>query len=238
MTFRQYEQDITPLRGRWGQAWAAGMGARKDAFLERARQSVLAGMISRTPSDGLPKLGADAVMPRAPGESDESYRARIGGAFESWSWAGTKYGVVIAVGLLGYGYPTVWTYAELPMDTDTSRWARVRVYFRGLPCWDAGATWDGDDVWDSLRSEDPIEALDPAVVKPQLRQVLRTWVNGRDIVDSVVVGFGGLFWDLDALWDGDDVWDEGDGEAVWQEPAWDEAGATWDDPLLAWEAFC
>lgn len=240
MTIEQYQQDITPLRGTWGQAWAGAHGALKDALVERARQAVLAGAITRTPADGLARLGADADLERVPSESGDAWRDRIAGAWESWSWAGTPYGITLSVGLLGYGYPSVWSYRQLPPDSNVTRWARVLVYFRGLPAWDAGGIWDGEGVWDDARDADAIEAFSADTVRPQLRRVLRQWVNARDVVDRVVIAFGSLLWDLDSLWDGEDLWDEGDGETVWQSPEWDSAeeGALWDAPLMAWDAFC
>lgn len=240
MTLRQYQQDITPIRGPFALAWAGAMGEQKDATVERARLAVLAGAITRTPDDGVARLGADAGIERVTGESLDSWRGRILGAWESWSWVGTRYGITLSVGLLGYGYPAVWGYRELPPDANVTRWARVIVVFRGFRSWDAGAVWDGEDTWDDNRTAEPIETADAATVRPQLRRVLRQWVNARDVVDRVVVAFGSLLWDVDARWDGADVWDAGDGLTLWQSPEWDssETGAVWDDPLYAWDAFC
>ena len=240
MTFRQYQQDVTPLRGPAGSAWAAGHGETKDDLLARAVEAINAGAITRTPADGLARLGADADVERAPGEADADYRARIAGAWESWSWAGTKYGIGAAIGLLGFGYPNVWSYRELPPDSNVARWARVVIIFRGLPAWDGSALWDGEDTWDSLRSEDLAETADADDMRSAMRRVARKWVNARDIVDRVTITFGGLLWDLDGLWDGDDAWDEGDGETAWGATEWDtsETGAEWDSPLFAWDAFC
>lgn len=248
-TYAQHQQDLMPgaLRGDYGLAWARAQGTLKDRLVTRARQSVyLGGAVDpkgrghQAPDDALARLGADVVIERAPGEALADYRARIAGAWESWSWVGTKYGIGTAIGLLGFGYPSVWGYRELPPDADATRWARVIIIFRGLPAWDAGAVWDGEDTWDSLRSADGAETADPDELRSAMRRVARQWVNARDIVDRVTVTFGGLLWDLDALWDSEEVWDEGDGELAWSAPEWDteETGVEWDSALAAWDAFC
>ena len=240
-TYAEYQKSITPgpLRGEAGEAWAGGLGSIKDHVVADAKDAVKARFVDIAPTDALPRLAADRKIDRAPDEAADSWRERIRGAWESWSWLGTRYGITRSVGLLGYGYPSVWPYREFHVDSDTDRWARVIVVFRGLHAWDAGSVWDGDDVWDDDRAADAIEAADPLTVRPQLRAVLRQWINARDVVDRVVIAFGSLLWDLDSLWDGDDVWDVG-GETVWQSVEWDSAedGAVWDAPLMAWDAFC
>lgn len=241
-SFEEYQRALMPagMAGPYGLAWATARGATKDALALEAKEAVKARLVDIAPPDALPRLGADRGIARAPGEGFDSWRARIAGAWESWSWLGTRYGIGYAVGLLGLGTPALWSWHDLPWDADASRWARVLVVFRGLPAWDAGAVWDGDDTWDSTRSPDPAETADPATARPQLRQILRQWINARDIVETVLIAEGGLLWDLDALWDGDDAWDAGDGETVWSAPAWDtdETGAVWDAPTMAWDAFC
>jgi hypothetical protein len=241
-TYEEHLPGLYPtfLRGVWGRAWGAAEGAAYDAVLAAAKAAVKVGFVLDAPASALSYLSADVGIARARSEGADSWRARIVGAWESWSWLGTRYGIGYAVGLLGLGTPSVFAYRELAPDTDATRWARVYIVFRGLPAWDAGAVWDGDDTWDSERSADAIETADAETARPQLRQVVRQWINARDVCECVTVAFGGLLWDLDALWDGDDVWDAGDGETVWSAPEWDtdEEGAVWDAPTMAWDAFC
>lgn len=241
-TFEEWQPTLHPtgLAGPWGRAWAVALGRHKDGALALAKEAVRARFLPDAPTDALARIGADRDLGRVESESDTSFRARLAGAWESWSWLGTRYGITYAVGLLGYGYPTVWSYRELPPDTNAARWARVLVYFRGLPAWDAGATWDGESTWDSERTEDSIETADPLVALPRLRRVIRHWINARDVCDRVVVAFGSLLWDVDSVWDDEGTWDAGDGETVWQSPDWDtsETGVEWDSPVLAWDAFC
>ena len=242
-TFAGYMQALLvgPLAGPWGRALVRTIGTALDAAADAMGDAgLLVGPLDAQ-DDALPVLGTARRITRAPGESMDSYRARLFGAWESWSLATTRDGIATSVGLLGYGVPVVWPYRNLPIDGDATRWARLSVLFRGLPTWDTGARWDGlSDVWDDPRSKDAIETADPLAARPQLRRVLRQWIGARDIVDRVVIGYGSLLWDVDAVWDGEDVWDTGDGWAAWQSPDWDstEDGAVWDGPLMAWDAFC
>jgi hypothetical protein len=55
-TFRQYQQDLGPYRDTTGLAWAAGLGAMKDALLRASIDSLLAGAITRCPDDAVAHL--------------------------------------------------------------------------------------------------------------------------------------------------------------------------------------
>lgn len=233
MSYRQFQIDITPspLRGPSGQAWAGELGGAKDALVARARDAVKAGWVERAPSDAVPLLSLDARIERAPGEAEASWRDRIRSAFDSWSWLGTRYGITLAVGLLGYGYPAVVTQGELPIDTDVTRWARLRLIFTGRAMW-------GPSPWGALvgvaRQVQFIESADPAVARPQLRRVTRTWINARDRVATIVIARGARLWGR-VVW-GSFVWGDGPGIIVWGPPAFGSAEARWG--AFAWGVFC
>ena len=241
-TYRKWQPTLHPtaMRGTWGTAWAASLGAEKDALLALAKEATRTRFIESAPSDALDLIGADRDLERGRAEGDASWRDRIAGAWESWSWLGTRYGIGDAVGLLGYGYPAVYPHRELPSDSNATRWARVTLVFRGLAAWDGSVEWDSAATWDEYRAEDGAETADPDVIRPQLRRVVRKWLSARDVCDRVLLGFGGLLWDIDILWDGDDTWDTGDGATEWAAMEWDSAedDAVWDSLVIAWDAFC
>ena len=238
-TYAQHQQDLMPgaLRGPYGLAWARAHGTLKDQLVARTRQSVYAGGVSdpegrgrEAPADALPRLGLDAEIERAPSETDASYRARIAGAWESWSWLGTRYGITYAVGLLGYGYPAIVAWRTLPWDSRSDLWARLRAFFLGRAAW-TGAAW-GAWSWGSRLVED-IEAADPATVRPQLRRTLRQWVNARDRVFTVTVARGENLWGM-FVW-GEGTWASATVD-VWGPPEWGSSEATWG--AFAWGVFC
>lgn len=104
------------LQGPNGGAWQAEFGGAKDEVLDRARLGVLArfpGKMLRelgqaeveAPSDALDHIGADRGTPRAPGESDAVYAARLLIVWDTFTYLGGPYGMLRA--LADYGYANV-----------------------------------------------------------------------------------------------------------------------------------
>lgn len=81
--------------GRGTAAFDWGLVARTKAAV-KARFPLLA------PSDGLEQIGVERKMPRGPGESSASYGTRLQGAWNTWPWAGTAFGVLSALSAGGY----------------------------------------------------------------------------------------------------------------------------------------
>jgi hypothetical protein len=246
VTFRQYQQDLGPFRDATGLAWSAALGTTKDTALEATRQSLLAGAISRCPDDGVARLGSDTSIERLPSESLDSYRARLRGAWETWSWAGTAYGIRTALNLLGWWGVWLPTVTELAHpDPYTNLWARYYVFITGTTVWDE-LVWDAFD-WDSTVALDASELLwdawtwdltdtlwDVDITEEHLdwiRLSLRKWQGARDRVARLVFTFNAVLWDTE-VWDAFD-WDAGgwptviggawtwDGGADWDTNAWD-----------------
>lgn len=231
-TYAAWQPTLQPtaLRGPWGERWATALGGEKDDALALAKEATKSRFVASAPSDVLNAAGADRDLERAPSEGDASWRSRIAGAWESWSWAGTRYGIGVAVSLLGYGHPAVLSWRALPWDTDATRWARLRVLYTGRASW-TGNPW-GSWSWGS-RMVQPIEAADASTARPQLRRVLRKWINARDRVYTVTVAAGHAVWGR-FVW-GDDVWATGT-QTVWGPPAFGSTEARWG--AFAWGVFC
>ena len=102
-TYREYHRALHPTwaRNAAGLAWADMHGDAKDALITAAQDAVAVGMAHLAPADALPRLGADARIPRLPDEADADYRDRIAGAWESHGWVGTVWGMVYALKLIG-----------------------------------------------------------------------------------------------------------------------------------------
>lgn len=189
-TFRDWQptQQPTALRGPFGTAWAESLGAHKDALVALAKDAVKARFVTVAPADALDHHSADRDMERGFSESAVSFRARLRGAWESWSWLGTRYGIGYAAGLIGYGVPAVHSWHSLPWDGDAARWARLLVTFTGVATFGSSAfgavAYGGRDV-------QPIESADPLTARRQLRRTLRKWINARDRVEKVIVARGG-----------------------------------------------
>lgn len=212
-TLAAYQADLTPLQGRWGRAWALSVGASKDVTVERARQAVLAGAVTRAPADALPLLGADVSLERLPGELDTSYRARIAGAWETWRWAGTETALRLVAAQVGAASIVIVTAHTWPMGRP-DLWARWWLLVRDvdLPhppaaedAWGSG-TWGDGGTWGSTVPPEGVA---------QVQRAFRRFTNARD-QGWVRIAFGDT-----------DYWGDPDGTF---------AHGTWGDsvPFVEW----
>ncbi len=98
-------------------------GALADEHLEYVATALRARYAELAPEDGLNLLGAERNFVRYPAESLDAFRQRIIGAWEFWQWAGTEYGLGLALSQLGYNS------AIVPVRSyDNTRWSEFDVY--------------------------------------------------------------------------------------------------------------
>lgn len=98
-------------------------GALADEHLEYVATALRARYAELAPEDGLNLLGAERNFVRYPAESLDAFRQRIIGAWEFWQWAGTEYGLGLALAQLGYNS------AIVPVrNYDNNRWSEFDVY--------------------------------------------------------------------------------------------------------------
>lgn len=98
-------------------------GALADEHLEYVATALRARYAELAPEDGLNLLGAERNFVRYPAESLDAFRQRIIGAWEFWQWAGTEYGLGLALSQLGYNS------AIVPVrNYDNNRWSEFDVY--------------------------------------------------------------------------------------------------------------
>jgi hypothetical protein len=126
--YDQYQRwlvEISPpwLRGVRGVSLVSGLGAGLDENASLTATGVLARFTARAPEDALATLGAERNLTRYPAESGDAFRARVLGAWEFWQWAGTEYGLGLALSQLGYNS------AIVPVrNYDNTRWSEFDVY--------------------------------------------------------------------------------------------------------------
>ncbi|GIW28214.1 MAG: hypothetical protein KatS3mg070_1577 [Meiothermus sp.] len=125
---RLYEDWLPELAPPWLQkdrGWAllAGWGRALDEYSSLVVTGLLARWVHLAPEDALNRLGTERGLIRYPGESLESWRTRVVGAWEFWRWSGTEYGLSLALLQLGYSSAIVpvWTY-------DSARWSEFDVF--------------------------------------------------------------------------------------------------------------
>lgn len=104
MGYRRFQTEIAPafLRDATADAWHRASGDAKDAEIDRLKRAVKARMPLLARPDAVAEIGSERSIERLPGESDAAYAQRVTHAWESWQWAGTPYGVLVALSDLGY----------------------------------------------------------------------------------------------------------------------------------------
>ena len=227
-SLEQYQQDVTPLRGPAGSAWAASFGRTKDTLLARAKEAVYLGSVldaegrgRQAPDDALARLGADASIERSPLDTAAEYRARIAVAWDVWSRAGTPYGYAYALALTSAqinGARFVAQYQWTPPDGLTALWSRfwVVIYTGALAwgrfTWGPWATWGATAspftfrVWGAWTWG--VGMWGASITTAQLseiRNALAKWKNARDRVPEIVITDGAL-WGTPGLTWGAFVW--------------------------------
>lgn len=122
------------ILGPQGKALAGATGGAYDIQRDRILQAVLArfptagqldstpgsatfGQLLTAPSDALDQIGADRGLPRASGEADAAYAARLLAAWDIWPFAGSHYGVLRALKTAGYPGAII--------VQDNGRWSRL-----------------------------------------------------------------------------------------------------------------
>lgn len=150
MSYRSYQTTNGPpwMLGPQGIKWQAGLGDIKDKLLGSLRTAIKYRFPTYAKDDpsgqALALIGADRLLDRAPGESDDDYAARLRMAWEAWQRAGTPLGLLLAIEVF---YPTAtfllvqqakWAYS---LDPDTSLAPEDRLELdqlgdiRGEPGW-------------------------------------------------------------------------------------------------------
>jgi len=182
-----------PNRGPRGEALSTVVARRFDDAVARARAAAKLDLPSEAPDDALPYSGRDRQIERMPGEDLDVYRRRIEAAWVTWSWQGTRYGTAYTVGLFGYGRPVVLTVRDYIIPGWPARqWAVLRLLWTGRATWGSGQ-WGGFQ-WGGPRQFQPIELVDTATLRSQLRPVLRKWIGGRDRVRELIIANGAPLW--------------------------------------------
>lgn len=98
--------------------------------LDEAKTTILAMrrqlLVSTAEGVWLATHGRDRIIDRIPGESDDSYRARLLAAFLAKQQGGTTSGMIAGCALLGLDVEVVERYL-----TDPTRWSEFEIVVRG-----------------------------------------------------------------------------------------------------------
>lgn len=147
INYSQYMQSLAPawLRGTFGELWNADHGELVDDWVDRLKQSVKARFAGVCPEDALEYIGSERGLPRGPSETTAAYRLRLLDAWNTWLWAGTPLGILVAIenlypGIEVHAIPQAGSAFSLNSDTTiTPIEDRIVLTtladFRGEPGW-------------------------------------------------------------------------------------------------------
>lgn len=205
---------ISALADGPGQAFVGALhGFLADGIAAAASQAVRSPWMTLKdqPDDALAPIGSERNMPRYPGESTASYRARLHGAWRAYARAGDESSILTQLAAAGYAGAVIfdaWTTAIYPpLDCNGNRWwSRFIVFFPvGAPnvpgppkTWDS-FSWDDGTVYDMTGNSDAVATI---------RGIVAKWKPVR-------WRFSGLIFQLSGF-----AYDEG--------RKWDEPGLSWD----------
>ena len=151
-TFRQMVDDRLPrpFAQRYSSAWFGVLcGLTGDLLAEGMSLALKLAWIDHeeSPDDVLPLIGSERGMPRYPGESVTSYRARLQDAWNAYTFAGAEQTIVSQFEHAGYPGTEIQfdAAADGPNGEAAPYWSQFWVYFpytSGHPVTGDGATWN------------------------------------------------------------------------------------------------
>jgi Phage tail protein (Tail_P2_I) len=137
--FRRYQPRRAPawLQDDNTRAWHQEFGGVKDKLLDRATEAIRTRVIALAAPDALSALAAERNLERYPLEPLETFRARIQGAWNTWEFAGTSFGLVRVLEQAGWRASVVEHFRFNP---PVERWLDVAA---------PGDVWEdvSNEVW-------------------------------------------------------------------------------------------
>ena len=211
-SYSDYQSKLAPpwLQGPNGLIIQQGLGAEKDDFLDRTRQGVLSNFPDQGPTDALPHIGADWVLPQADGESDDDYRERLRTAWDSesgWSFAGSHGSLLRALDRAGFpmGTPDGAHIIQRTKRYTYLTAAGGSVVFATHPGW----TFDGSppSMWNQFGivfGADVADLTDGSPLADRLNTTVRLWkpAKARYMGAKVIVSGPTWGWPIGIVWGG------------------------------------
>lgn len=217
MGYREYQPSVAPpwLRGTNGTDWLESSGQLKDDELARLKEAVKARMPGSGTADALPYIGEErGGLERKIGESDADYRVRLADAWSVWPYAGTAYGLLLALDAIGYtstnGNPAIVTESGLGFTmygafaveqlspdlrrgtvpywwttSETTFHSRFAVLFRAI---ELPSTWTDIQASPSASTHPTDTEVD------QIKRVIRRWKRATQTCLGIYVGKTGNMW--------------------------------------------
>lgn len=179
----------TPAKPHYGERFMGTFGILSDVLAQAAIQAVRAWWLKDefSPVDALPYLGEDRQIDRYPGDSDDTYRNRLIGAWDAWAVAGNEEAIVSQ--LESYGLTNIeihsarngWDWdSAAPGDWShgvggAANWSRFWVVIKGHP-WLASNALDAGTALGLTATLEEVAAVRAIVEKWRAAEAICPWV--------------------------------------------------------------
>jgi hypothetical protein len=200
-TYETWQPGDVPgwLAGPRGRAWFAVHGRAKDHMVRAARVAVKAAFVADCPLDALAYHVRARLLPRYPGDTDATYRARLDQAWSLWALAGTRAGLLALLAALGFPHAAIYDARDptppgevsWPPDGNPGNWSRFWVFLDTsldnpfgwtLQTWGGGWHWGDGSTWGSTATPGQVAMI---------RGALRLFKPAHVIVGGIFVDVGG-----------------------------------------------
>lgn len=200
--YRELMVEISPawMVTRRGKPFVEAFGEVKDSLMYRMLEAARIRFPKYATADALAAIGAERKIPRAVGESIESYAARLRGAWDAWSYAGTAVGLLRALYDSGYTNAAVAQFNRRLYTLDADRNLVSRVLDPGS--WLFRST--ADTYWSRFVVLFPLPLIQrwvddgvPADVSDEadaIRNLIRRWKPAHMVLEEIRIGTSAETW--------------------------------------------
>lgn len=200
--FKDYAVQISPtwLQEPDGQSFTRGYAQLKDAAIAAAKQAVFERMPDRASPEGVELIAGERQLDIGINEDLETFRARIKNAWEQWQYAGTAFGVLLALRYGGYENVSIIVHNGKYYSLD----GNADLIVEDAP---GGILATNPDWWNvfSLVFPNPLPSWwSPSVPSEfsdemeNIRRLVKLWKAGHAIFDSIKIHQSGLMWGFPA----------------------------------------
>lgn len=235
-----------------GLSYELAIGSDEQNIVDGMKGGIDARWPAFGPDDALELQGRDRIILRAPSETNDAFRARIGDPFGLNYWIGTSQAVIDIFAPYGLNASTVGVFNNVDISwPDGADWfSRFFVLvdvtaanllsgspFKADGLWSDPGNWDDGGLWDTTLSAQDASYLRRSIVKRKAPASYPVAIAFSDL------NAGDGLWGSPGTYDDGGNWDDTAGGVfylpighVWGEESWLGGTDNWDDPGN-WEAF-
>ncbi len=189
------------LRGPVAARIRAAIGVALDHGFDVLKQAVRARFVQTAPADALSDLGDERHIEQYPGDTTDTYRARVLLAWDLWQQGGTAAAIIAALTSIGFTSVRIYTAngsampgeGVWPPDSDASNWSRfwVLIDVSGSESnpfdwqrvlWADGHKYGAGWTWGSTATRGQVQLV---------RRVVLTWKAAHEVCAGIYIDLPG-----------------------------------------------